>query len=308
MEVIASSHIEEVPDCSSPIYPETPSDFHRKFQRLFEDSPSQAVKLFLLYLEAQGLDDAARSIARIATSGTLYISLVMDADSKNRENLPSQAADKIIPLLNELDSQFLFKFARSLAKPKDADSILRALRIVPLLGDYSILIPCLRRLAEHPDSRIRSRSAKLLCTLRPNKGLIDRYMQSHDARVRAGAVEALWNLRSAGNHRELMPLLRSAVHDSHHRVVANALVGLFRLAEEDASQRLLSLCAHKHHLFRAAAAWAIGTVEDSRAIPVLQRLTLDHSYTVRQRATSSLRSLDPNLGPPTPLPTSVALS
>jgi hypothetical protein len=267
------------------------AEFRNQFQILYENSPIRAVKLFFYYLSARGLDPLAHAMAFWAVSGTMYISLLLDTDLMNQESVTTEVAMKAIALLPELDPQFLFKFARSLSALTDREAILRGLRLVPALMDYSILIPWLRSLSEHPDARIRSRSAKLLCQLRPNKGLIRRHLESPDPRVRASVMEALWRPKAGAMDQELLALLRSAVDDSNHRVVANALVGLYRLGESEALQKMITLCATRQHLFRAAMAWAMGEVDDARAVPALERLTLDPSFTVRKRANGSLLAL-----------------
>jgi hypothetical protein len=264
------------------------SEFRRQFQELHENSPLRAIKLFFLYLESRGLDDSSRAMAFFSTSGNTYISLLLDAGSNQPETLSVEGAVKIIPLLISADPQFLFKFATSLAALTDPASILGGLTLVPALGDYSIMIPWLRSLSAHSDTRVCSRAAKLLCQLRPSKGLIDRYLQSHDARVRAAVMEALWNPKAIHVNDVTLHVLRSAVADPHHRVAINALVGLYRLGEIESLHKLLALCSSKQHLFRAATAWALGAIQDSRAIPALRKLTLDHSFTVRQQAANSL--------------------
>jgi HEAT repeat protein len=75
--------------------------------------------------------------------------------------------------------------------------------------------------------------------------------------------------------------------------VANALVGLYRLGELEAMQKMISLSSNKQHRMRAAMAWAMGVVEDSRAIPTLEALKADRCYAVRQRANHSLAALSP---------------
>jgi HEAT repeat protein len=162
---------------------------------------------------------------------------------------------------------------------------------VPALFDYSILIPWLRNLSAHSDKRVRSRAAKLLCQLRPSNGQIKRNLESRDDRVRASAIEGLWNPRMTRKDQEVRSFLQNAVNDTNHRVVANALVGLYLMGDRDALKKMIDLCHTKNHLFRAAMAWAMGIVEDLRAVPALQCLILDSSFTVRNRATQSLLAM-----------------
>ena len=275
-------------------YPQgTPSaaDFRTQFQMLHESTPIRAIKLFFYYLSARGVDAVANEMALWATIGNFYVGMLLDSDVLDQESIHTSTAMQILPLLPIVDGQFLIKLARSVAALKDPAAVLRALRLVPALGDYSILIPWLRSLDSHSDSRIRSLSAKLLCQLRPSSGLIQHHLQSRDARVRASIMEALWNARVSRTEAPVLRYLRSAVEDENHRVVANALVGLYRLGETQALEKMIALCATKQQLFRAAMAWAMGVVDDSRAVPSLQRLARDPSFIVRKRATHSLEAL-----------------
>ena len=52
-------------------------------------------------------------------------------------------------------------------------------------------------------------------------------MQSLDPRVRAGAIEALWHHPND----DTRSMLEAALADPHHRVMGNALVGLYGLGE-----------------------------------------------------------------------------
>lgn len=268
-------------------------EFRSQFQRLHDESPLRAAKLFLYYLGCRGLDPIAQAMAFWATSGTMYISLLLDTSEARADSLSPEIASHALPHLNELDPQFLFKLARSMAALTEPAALLRALTLAPALGDYSILIPWLRSLVHHSNTHVRSRAAKILCQLRPNKGLLSRHMQSPDPRVRASVMEALWQPKILPPANDILPLFRSALADPNHRVVANALVGLYRFGETDALLKMIALSSDKQHMFRAATAWAMGVVDDSRAVPILRQLRFDPSFTVRQRAATSLHTLLP---------------
>jgi hypothetical protein len=269
----------------------TLAEFRTQFQELHQGQPFKAVRMFFYYLSSRGVDAAAHAMAFWVTSGSMYISMLLDMDLQHEDTLTPQMISIAIARLPKVDPQFLIKFARSVGELKDPNAIVRALRLAAALEDAGILIPWLRSLGEHEDSRVRSSAAKLLCQIRPNKGLIQRHLQSRDARVRAGVTEALWNAKIARSNQDVLTLLRNAVDDPNHRVVANALVGLYRLGEDQALDRMIALCSTKQQLFRAAMAWALGAVNDIRVVPVLQGLSFDPSFTVRQRARDSLRTL-----------------
>lgn len=260
--------------------------FRRSFELLRQQSPIKAVLLFLEYLGANRLDEVAEAMARSVLGGTLYLSILLDAES-----LPFETACQALPKLREADPHFCPKFTRLVSAFKNPDLILRTLRLAPALGDYSFLICWLRTLDQHQDSKIRSRAAKLLCRLRPTRGMIERQMQSRDPRVRAGAVEALWQSGCLHSDEDALALLWKAREDSHHRVVANALVGLHMLGDSRAADKMIDLSRSQQHLVRAAMAWALGMVNDPRAFSTLQHLANDRSFTVRRHAGNALRAM-----------------
>jgi hypothetical protein len=270
---------------------ESLADFETRYRQMYEACPLRAVRLFLYYLSVRGLDPLADVMAYWAASGTLHISVLLDTDVLDKESVTPAVAYHAIAFLPDLDPRFLYKFATTVAALEDVVAIQRALRLVPALCDYSILIPWLRTLCGHSDARVKSRAVKLLCQLRPSSGQIRRTLESRDDRVRASAIEALWNPRMTRKDQEVRNILQAAVNDPSHRVVANALVGLYLLGDREALQKMIELCEAKNHLFRAAMAWAMGVVEDLRAVPALQRLAQEPSFIVRQRAANSLLAL-----------------
>jgi len=113
--------------------------------------------------------------------------------------------------------------------------------------------------------------------------------QLSDPRVRAAAVEALWQQTPSA---EVRSMLQSAVSDPHHRVVTNALVGLYRLGDPEALPSLIDLATHRDPLFRAACAWSLGFIADPLGKPTLQDLRRDSSNIVRKRAAKALLQLE----------------
>lgn len=207
-----------------------------------------------------------------------YLALLLDPDF-----LPVENAARVITVMCDADPRFFLNFQRLTEKATDEHDVRRldrALRFFTQLGNSSVLVPWLRSLTNHPDERIQSKAVKLLCELRPNVALVERQLKSSDARVRANAIEALWAVPS----REAATIFREALSDSSHRVVVNALVGLHACNSDDAFERLAKLCNHPEPMFRAAAAWGIGRIDDRRGIPALTELASDPSPIVRARA------------------------
>jgi HEAT repeat protein len=258
------------------------AEFRQFFRRLRKLFPALAAEASLLYLSSRGVDSAASSMAFWFGGDSSYIAVLPDEKSFSAE-----AAAKAVSVVKDIDPHFMLKFSEATTRLDVSSTILRALALVPAIGDYSALIPWLHEPAQHSDIRVRSRAAKLHCELRPNKRLIEHRMQSDDARVRAGAIEAL--AEYAGDLKDARSMFHAALEDKHHRVVGNALVGLYSMGETEVMYDMVALSNHEDYLFLAATAWAMGFVKDLRAIPALPQLTSDSSLVVRKRALHNRR-------------------
>lgn len=118
--------------------------------------------------------------------------------------------------------------------------------------------------------------------------MILRQLQAEDGRVRANAIEALWEVQT----QEAADIFREVLGDAHHRVVVNVLIGLYRQNDPSAFERLLECARHASELHRAAAVWALGYLEEMKGVPVLEKLAAeDGSEMVRQRAAKVLAAL-----------------
>ena len=185
--------------------------------------------------------------------------------------------------MRSADEKFAGKLSRAMEETSAAHSLVRALTLMEDIQDYSAFYPRLCTLTWHPDNFIRSKAVLALCRVRPNRSLIDRQLESPDARVRANAVEALWSAPQGSAIR----LFQEALADDNHRVVVNALVGLYHHKDETYYERMVALAAHPEPRFRAALAWALGQLHEPRLLPLLQKLTSDESLEVRTRAEAS---------------------
>jgi hypothetical protein len=104
------------------------------------------------------------------------------------------------------------------------------------------------------------------------------FLDDPDPRVRANAVESIWNTPGT------FPLqfFHKAARDPHHRVAANALVGLYLAGEVSALGSLIGMTGSPNPLFQAAAVWAMGRTGDERFEQVLKQIRAEG------RATASL--------------------
>jgi hypothetical protein len=158
------------------------------------------------------------------------------------------------------------------------------LHILSEISDVTRIMPALTQMLRHPSARLRSKAALLIG--RGNKSVpwVQTRMADEDPRIRANAVEALWDVDGPG----VRELLRTAALDSSNRVAGNALVALYRLGETGTVRQIRAMAGHLAPVFRATAAWVMGQTEDPRFAADLARMLSDPEPVVRQRVFRSM--------------------
>ncbi len=162
----------------------------------------------------------------------------------------------------------------------------RALDIVSGLPPNRHVLLSLAKLLRHPDAQVRSKAALLYARASRNPEWVRKMLAGPDARIRANAVEGLWDAKSPFS----AALFREAVLDPDHRVAANALIGLHRSGEADSTVRdvLENMVRNLNPLVRAAAAFAIGQIADANCPSILEGLLRDSDPGVRGEALRAL--------------------
>jgi hypothetical protein len=144
----------------------------------------------------------------------------------------------------------------------------------------SAALPALRQLSKSPNARVRSKAVLLIGHLYQNPTFAG---AESDSRVSANAVESLWGLATPAARGAF---LKAAV-DENHRIAANGIIGLYLMGDECGIPFLFHLSKSETALCRAAAAWAMGHLEDPRFLPRLAGLIEDSDSMTRQRALRS---------------------
>ena len=259
--------------------------FRQQFKRAREISPNETIRACLRYFAEHSSQDVADEAARIMLLWVAYtpnyVPLLIDPSF-----LSLNEAEQVARILRDGDPTFFVKL-QGLAQDANLPypHFLRAMALVETIANARITASWLRSFLEHPQSRISSKAAKTLCESIPNFPTVERLLKSKDARVRANAIEALWTCDAEA----AVWIFKQALSDPSHRVVVNALVGLYRRNVEGALDKLIALTSDTSAMVRCAAAWGLGEIGDPGGIPALAKLaTEDRAKAVRFRALHSL--------------------
>lgn len=174
----------------------------------------------------------------------------------------------------------------SLAQP---DYGLRYLTIFSANHSSMRLLPVVGKLLRHPNARIRSKAASMIGKLSRQYDWLEQTQHEKDDRVRANALEALWE---PGIPERFRVRLWEAAKDPNNRVAGNALLGLYRQGECGCIPLITSMAKVEDENFRATAAWVIGETRDDRFRSFLVPLLVDSSALVRQNAKQAIQKVN----------------
>jgi HEAT repeat protein len=220
----------------------------------------------------------------LAVKEEAVLSLLLDTNAVETER-----ARQLAHSLGHLDPNLgpkVLKYAvdESRREERIDSSIERALELLTILPDARSNSTFLLELLRSPDPRVRSKATLLMARSNRMPRWAEVRLAEPDPRVRANAVEGLWNLREPGTEQ----VLRAATQDPHHRVAVNAWIGLYYLGDPQAVEGLLHLASDELPLTRSAAAWGMGHLGESVFQPTLQQLVRDADPAVRRNALRSL--------------------
>lgn len=245
-----------------------------------------------LLLSVSDSSPAVNTIARLAAQDPHVIDLVLQETP-----LPPSAARLATRHLTGAEPLFGIRVIRKVIQDfKDVHNIppsvaLRLLQILDQPLDCSRLTPYLIQLMRHPSQHVRSKCVLLLGRGNLNMSRTREYLASQDPRIRANAVESLWDREDAST----VKILQECSGDSHHRVAVTALAGLSRMGNAKASARLVNLASSAEPVVRAAAAWGLGHAKRPETMGefknVLETLTVDPEPNVQKMARTSLEKL-----------------
>jgi len=138
-------------------------------------------------------------------------------------------------------------------------------------------------LLDSEDPKVRSKTAILVGRAARAQSWARTLREDPDPRVRADAVESLWDQGGAF----AAVCYDIGLQDSHHRVLANSLVGLYLVGDCRSIALLAQTATHPDRSFRAAAVWAMGETRDARFVPFLWKLRRDPDNSLARLASTA---------------------
>ncbi len=157
------------------------------------------------------------------------------------------------------------------------EQVIRILTVLESVCATPRLLAHILRL-KHSEGRVRSKLTLIVGRLTRDPQWLRQQMEDEDPRVRANAIEGLWNVRAGG----LEELLRSALQDPNHRVAANAALALHKIGNVSAVASLYSMLRHPDEMFRVAALWAVGQTRDPRFLDAVEKLAAGASSATKE--------------------------
>lgn len=255
------------------------------------------MRQFLEQNEAGFLRAAAQVLQRHAdTPGGRYIlSLLMErgllirmlcAPSMGKEEAQGLArgAIGVAPSTGPLLARRLTELLEAADGSEDAAQIARLVDLLAEVSDNAHVFPSIVRLLRHPNPHIRSKAVLMIGRRSRSAQWVRHRLADSDSRIRANALEALWDVDTA----EARELLEALIRDPNNRVAGNAMLGLYRLGLTYIIPEILNLAVHESALFRSTAAWVMGESGDPRFTEPLAGLLRESNAMVRKRAFAAL--------------------
>jgi len=249
----------------------------RAMRRLLEADPraflAESIDILRKLPKGPGLD----CVLTLLTPGDYLVDILWDDDLLTRVQAMELAA-----YAQRLDRRLAQRLGQRLGAVAASAGNCKIERVLEILAGApdAMMLPLLLPFARHPDQRIRSKAILMMGLVNRNAKWAEERLSDPDPRVRANAVESMWNVDSP----EARTLLWKSAGDPHHRVAANALLGLYRLGELAATKQLIEMSGGEVPEMRAASAWAMGECGDARFLSCLRKLADDPSTRVRESA------------------------
>jgi hypothetical protein len=244
----------------------------------------EAIRVLATYPDTP---NASHLLGMLSERGLLVSVLCAPGMSKDRALQLARTAISIFP---STDIQLARGLAGMLEAPESTETlnhITRLMDILAKISDAARIFPSIVRLMRHANPHIRSKAVLMIGRHSPSAQWVRHRLSDSDPRIRANALESLWDIDTA----EARELLEGLIRDPNNRVAGNALLGLYRLGDARVIPEILSMAVHESVLFRSTAAWVMGETGDPRFADVLASFLRESHAVVRKRAFSVLGHL-----------------
>jgi len=175
------------------------------------------------------------------------------------------AAREAMELGEPVDSRLGVLVSKELTIPGNSLRLRHLLDVLGALDGGQHILDARSALLAHPDPEVRSRATLIVGRTSRNAEWVMRRLLDPDPSVQASAVESVWGIDTP----EMRKVLDTAVRSPHARVVANALVGLYRVGVVASIAKIFDMAQHSAEPQRLYARWAMGETEDPRFLPYL---------------------------------------
>ncbi len=219
-----------------------------------------------------------RYLVTLLTTNDLLIPLISDT------SLPLKFASELASTAVKIDPQLHFRLTRTLAdnmfESRDLaeETACRLLEVLGSITDIAGLQTFLRQILSHPSPRVRSKAVSFVGRGPAGARALGKLLTDENERVRANAAEALWDF----DPELALPMFSQLLDDPHHRVVGNAIVGLYRGGSLRSMNAIRGLMSHPDPMFRATGVWAMGRTWDPRYLTQLARMLAESSGSGRR--------------------------
>lgn len=151
------------------------------------------------------------------------------------------------------------------------------------------LLQPLARLLRSANPFVRSKAALMYARASDNPEWVLKTLADPDVRVRANAVEGLWETKAEN----AAAVFKEAALNTDHRVQINGLLGLHYLGDTSVDLRaaLEKIASSSSPVVRAAVAFAMGRMMNAAYVPALEGLLKDEDQQVRRQALQALISI-----------------
>jgi hypothetical protein len=227
----------------------------QRVRDVLQAKPGPLLTFASVYLTTPPATSGKNALALLLTEGP-----ALDMMYAHPEVINFSTAQRLLHALTEYVSDLDLLLARRLTSRlrnpvdgQDRNALLRGLSLLTGIGEPNRLLTMQIQFMRSGDPFIRSKGAALIGKVLENRSWFDRVMEDADPRIRANAVEALWRSQWPASQE----LFERGLKDPHHRVVANAIIGLYLCGrDEQARQHLEKMAADPRPEFQAAAAFA----------------------------------------------------